>query len=247
MAVPVDGLIDWLKQQLGKPYVWAAEGPNSYDCSGLVQAAFKRYGVNLPRVSVDQATTGQAVSQSDIRPGDLVFSNWGRGRNTHVGIAVSSNQIINAPKPGSSVKYQTLTAGYRRHITAVRRLPQVTQGSTTVTQPNSVGSALGNTAAGLAGSLGNGLGAPSNGSLAGGGEQPTAGAATGGTATSGGGLLDKIAAAIETGLAPLVAVKDVGDKLINAFMPTMIIRVVCGILGVICIMAGLFFVFRNEG
>ena len=236
--VPVDGLIDWLKQQLGKPYVWAAEGPNSYDCSGLVQAAFKRYGVNLPRVSVDQATTGQAVSKSDIRPGDLVFSNWGRGKNTHVGIAVSSTQIINAPKPGSTVKYQNLTSGYLSHVTAVRRLPQVTQGSTTVTQPNSIGSALGQAAA----QAGNGIGAPTNGNAdlgqGAGGQQGAGG-------SGGGGLLDKIADAITTGLSPLTAVRDVGDKLINAFMPTMIIRVVCGVLGVVCVMAGLFFVFKE--
>lgn len=241
--IPADGLVDWVKSQIGKPYVWNADGPDSYDCSGLVTAAFRRYGVSLPHHAADQAGYGKAVAIGDIQPGDLVFSNWGRGKNSHVGIAVSSNQIINAPKPGSTVKYQTLTSGYRAHITAVRRLPQVVQGSGSVTSPTNnnaggagdgVGSALGQ----LAGQLGNGAGAPTNG---GDGQ-----AATGQGSSGGGGLLDKLADAIKTGLAPLAAVQQVGDKIIGAFLPTMIVRVICGVLGCVCVIAGLFFVFKKE-
>ena len=83
----VDQLIAFLKSQLGKPYVYGASGPDSYDCSGLTQAAFASIGVDIPRTSQDQSTVGTPVSVSDLQAGDLIF--WGgegsalpRGRGT---------------------------------------------------------------------------------------------------------------------------------------------------------------------
>src|SRR5690606_19079030 len=65
--------IAFAKAQLGKPYVYGAEGPDAYDCSGLVQAAWKAAGVSIPRVTTDQFAAGTKVSTSQLQPGDLVF------------------------------------------------------------------------------------------------------------------------------------------------------------------------------
>lgn len=116
------GLIELLKKQLGKPYVFGSSGPGQFDCSGLTQYVYKAYGINLPHHAADQAKMGTAVSTGDIQPGDLVFSNWGDGPNSHVGIAVSKNQIIDAPHTGAVVRYDTLSPSYLSHVTAVRRL-----------------------------------------------------------------------------------------------------------------------------
>lgn len=86
--------------QLGKPYVWAADGPNSYDCSGLTMAAWRAAGVSLPHNADMQWHALPHISRSSLRPGDLVFYyNLG-----HVGIYVGNNQIIHAPHTGDVVR-----------------------------------------------------------------------------------------------------------------------------------------------
>ena len=98
-------------EQLGKPYQWGAEGPGSFDCSGLTSWAFARAGVTLPRSSSQQANVGQPVSRSDIRAGDLVFF---YSPVSHVGIAVDNDTIISAPQTGDVVKYSSI-AGREFH------------------------------------------------------------------------------------------------------------------------------------
>jgi peptidoglycan DL-endopeptidase CwlO len=86
--------------QLGKPYVWGADGPNSYDCSGLTMAAWRAAGVSLPHNAEMQWNALPHISRSSLRPGDLVFYyNLG-----HVGIYVGNNQIIHAPHTGDVVR-----------------------------------------------------------------------------------------------------------------------------------------------
>jgi cell wall-associated NlpC family hydrolase len=86
--------------QLGKPYEWAAEGPNSYDCSGLTLAAWRAAGVTLPHNAEMQYNSLPHVSRAALQPGDLVFySNLG-----HVGIYVGNSQIIHAPTSGDHVR-----------------------------------------------------------------------------------------------------------------------------------------------
>lgn len=86
--------------QLGKPYVWAADGPDSYDCSGLTMAAWRSAGVSLPHNAEMQWHALPHISRSSLRPGDLVFYyNLG-----HVGIYVGNNQIIHAPHTGDVVR-----------------------------------------------------------------------------------------------------------------------------------------------
>jgi len=102
--------------QLGKPYVWGAEGPNSYDCSGLTSWAFKKAGVTLPRSSSQQALVGRAVSWDQLQPGDLVFY---YSPVSHVGIYAGNGTFIDAPQSGDVVKYQKVS---RSAFTGARRV-----------------------------------------------------------------------------------------------------------------------------
>ncbi|MFE2142749.1 NlpC/P60 family protein [Streptomyces sp. NPDC059456] len=86
---------------IGKPYVWGATGPGSFDCSGLTQAAWRSAGVTLPRTTYTQINAGQRVSRDQLAPGDLVFFYSGV---THVGLYVGNGQMIHAPRPGSTVR-----------------------------------------------------------------------------------------------------------------------------------------------
>ncbi|MYS87079.1 C40 family peptidase [Embleya scabrispora] len=90
---------------LGKPYVWGATGPDSFDCSGLTGWAWRQAGVALPRTSQGQAGAGRAIPLTEIRPGDLVVYYGGAG---HVGIYAGAGRIIHAPKPGTRVRYAPL-------------------------------------------------------------------------------------------------------------------------------------------
>ena len=103
----VDQLIAFLKSQLGKPYVYGASGPDSYDCSGLTQAAFASIGVDIPRTSQDQSTVGTPVSVSDLQAGDLIF--WGgEGSAFHVGVALGNGQYLDAANPSTPVAIHQL-------------------------------------------------------------------------------------------------------------------------------------------
>ena len=93
------------RAQVGKPYVWGAAGPGSYDSSGLTQAAWKAAGVTLPRVITDQANAGPTVSLADAQPGDLVFFH---DDITHVGVYVGDGTMIHAPKPGAYVREESV-------------------------------------------------------------------------------------------------------------------------------------------
>lgn len=93
--------------QLGKPYQWGAEGPGSFDCSGLTSWAFSEAGVTLPRSSSQQARVGQAVGREELRPGDLVFY---YSPVSHVGIYVGDGKMISAPQTGDVVKYSTVSS-----------------------------------------------------------------------------------------------------------------------------------------
>ncbi|MER5291918.1 NlpC/P60 family protein [Streptomyces pharetrae] len=93
------------RAQIGKPYVWGATGPGSYDCSGLTQAAWKAAGVDLPRTTYDQVTSGTTVSLAAAQPGDLVFF---YDDVTHVGIYIGNGMMIHAPKPGAYVREESV-------------------------------------------------------------------------------------------------------------------------------------------
>lgn len=93
--------------QLGKPYEWGAEGPGSFDCSGLTSWAFKQAGVTLPRSSSQQARVGRAVSWDAMQPGDLVFY---YSPVSHVGIYAGNGTMVDAPQTGDVVKFQKVSS-----------------------------------------------------------------------------------------------------------------------------------------
>jgi cell wall-associated NlpC family hydrolase len=86
--------------QIGKPYQWGATGPGSYDCSGLVQAAWSAAGVTIPRTTYDDWNSLQHIPMSDLQPGDLILYE-GEG---HVAIYVGGGYIVDAPTTGSFVE-----------------------------------------------------------------------------------------------------------------------------------------------
>ncbi|MHA6760521.1 C40 family peptidase [Streptacidiphilus sp. PAMC 29251] len=104
--VPVSGraaaAVAFARAQLGKPYVWGATGPGSFDCSGLTQAAWRAAGVSLPRTTYQQIDAGRRIPTSQLQPGDLVFYYSGI---THVALYVGGGRIIHAPHPGAAVEY----------------------------------------------------------------------------------------------------------------------------------------------
>jgi cell wall-associated NlpC family hydrolase len=96
--------------QRGKPYIWAAAGPGSFDCSGLVLYSYAQAGMpGLPHSSQIQSTMGVAVSRADLEPGDLVF--FGNPVH-HVGIYVGDGLMVNAPNFGEDVKVEPLFSDY---------------------------------------------------------------------------------------------------------------------------------------
>jgi peptidoglycan DL-endopeptidase CwlO len=86
--------VDTAMAQRGKPYVWAASGPGSFDCSGLVQYAYAAAGIGLPHSSWMQSEMGMPVSRDQLQPGDLVFF---YSPVSHVGIYIGNGQMVHAP------------------------------------------------------------------------------------------------------------------------------------------------------
>ncbi|MFI7500370.1 NlpC/P60 family protein [Streptomyces sp. NPDC049687] len=104
-ATKAQKALAFARAQIGKPYVWGATGPDSYDCSGLTQAAWKAAGVTLPRTTYDQVNAGTTVSLADAQPGDLVFF---YDDVSHVGIYIGNGMMIHAPKPGAYVREESI-------------------------------------------------------------------------------------------------------------------------------------------
>jgi cell wall-associated NlpC family hydrolase len=97
-----EGVIAFARAQIGEPYLWGGSGPESWDCSGLTQAAFASVGISIPRVSSDQHNIGQRVPISDLNPGDLV------GWDGHVALYSGDGNIIESPRPGEYVRERPL-------------------------------------------------------------------------------------------------------------------------------------------
>lgn len=98
---PAATAIAFARAQIGKPYVWGATGPNAYDCSGLVQAAWKAAGYNLTRTTYTMLVQPglSKVSKDELIPGDLVFPDAG-----HVQIYTGNGMVVEAPRTGLNVR-----------------------------------------------------------------------------------------------------------------------------------------------
>ena len=112
------------KKQLGKPYEWGAEGPNSFDCSGLTYYVYKQHGITLPRSSKAQSQKGKTISKSNLQAGDLVFFNTNGSGVSHVGIYIGNGNMIHSTKPGDVVKTTSINSSYYKNkfVTAKRYL-----------------------------------------------------------------------------------------------------------------------------
>ncbi|MFC0626977.1 C40 family peptidase [Kribbella deserti] len=107
----VAGVIDFAREQLGEPYVWGAEGPDAWDCSGLTMKAWARAGVRLPHYSVAQYEQVRKIAEDDLRPGDLIF--WSQdaedpGTIFHVGLYIGEGRMIHAPRTGRPVRIDSV-------------------------------------------------------------------------------------------------------------------------------------------
>ncbi|MGW3205154.1 NlpC/P60 family protein [Streptomyces sp. NPDC001135] len=93
------------QSQIGKPYVYGATGPSSFDCSGLTSWAYAQAGVSIPRTSEAQANIGPHLSMSQLQVGDLVFF---YGDLHHVGLYAGNGQVLHAPHTGAVVRYEAM-------------------------------------------------------------------------------------------------------------------------------------------
>ena len=103
--------VAYARAQIGKPYLWAADGPASFDCSGLTMMAWRQSDVSLPHWSVAQYATGKKISLANIRPGDMVFfaTDLTEYRSIHhVGLYIGNGQMIEAPFTGSFVRVSSI-------------------------------------------------------------------------------------------------------------------------------------------
>ncbi|MFF4790393.1 NlpC/P60 family protein [Streptomyces sp. NPDC001276] len=106
------------RAQIGKPCVWGATGPGSYDCSSLTQVAWRAAGVALPRTTHEQVGSGAAVQLAELEPGDLIFF---YGEVSHVGLYAGNGTMVHAPSPGASIREESIFfAGPRAIHSAIR-------------------------------------------------------------------------------------------------------------------------------
>lgn len=121
-------MIELAKAQLGKAYIYATQGPNSFDCSGLTYYLYRSLGVTLYRCSRDQAKNGYQVSRDHLKPGDLLFF---RGMNSvpgsdaisHVGFYIGGRMMIHASNPTRGVVMDNIDSNYyTTHFVTARRI-----------------------------------------------------------------------------------------------------------------------------
>ena len=133
MSQPTTGvlgtdIVNYARTQLGDPYIWGAEGPDEFDCSGLVDYVYRHFGLTTPRTTADMlANKGglQAITEAQLQPGDLILSKgWLRDNPNqgHVGIYAGGGRLVEA---GDPVQVTTFGPNYRAHVTGYRRVPGV--------------------------------------------------------------------------------------------------------------------------
>ncbi len=122
-----DEIIETAEEFLGVKYVWAANGPSAFDCSGFTKYVFKKNGISLPRYSGHQANIGTKVSFSELKKGDLVFFDTAKEFKhivNHVGIYIGHNKFIHASSGGKKVMITSFSKRkfYRHKFLYARRV-----------------------------------------------------------------------------------------------------------------------------
>jgi cell wall-associated NlpC family hydrolase len=110
-AAKVFAALRWAVAQQGHPYVWGGIGPNGFDCSGLVMEAYRRAGIQLPRVAADQYAAGPKVDRAHLQAGDLVFFAWNLDDPAsvhHVGLYLGEGWMLDAPHSNAVVRVDSI-------------------------------------------------------------------------------------------------------------------------------------------
>jgi LysM repeat protein len=117
----VNSVLKTAFSQFGKPYRYGGNSPETgFDCSGFVSWVYKQYGINLPRSSRDMLSVGTPIEKADLRPGDLVFFNYGY---SHVGIYTGDNKYIHSPSTGKRIQESDINGkGRKEHYVGARRI-----------------------------------------------------------------------------------------------------------------------------
>lgn len=109
-------LRDILIKQLGKPYSYGKDGPDRFDCSGLVEYVYSKIGIKLPRIVTEQAKAGRRIYKNELMFGDILFFSKNGVNLNHVGIYIGMGYMIHSPKTGDVVKISTIDSGYYAEI-----------------------------------------------------------------------------------------------------------------------------------
>ena len=130
---------------IGVPYVWGGEDPTGFDCSGLMQYAYKQNGINIPRVAQDQYNSSTKITKEQLKEGDLIFSGTSTKNITHVVMYAGNNEVIEAPRTGLKVRRISLdkiknVVGYGTYLgTDSVTTSQLTSTTTAPTTATTVG------------------------------------------------------------------------------------------------------------
>jgi cell wall-associated NlpC family hydrolase len=104
----VAAVVRYAEAQVGKPYVWGADGPSSFDCSGLTMMAWRQAGIGLPHSAAAQYSVGRHVTRAELQPGDLIFR---YSPISHVAMYVGNGMQVAATHTGSTVKLRSVFQG----------------------------------------------------------------------------------------------------------------------------------------
>jgi len=115
--------VDYAQEMLGKPYRFAGDTPDGFDCSGLVKYSYGRAGISMPRDTQSQHRMSVLVSTRGLREGDLLFFDQEGKKKSHVGIYLGNGRFIHAPSSGGRVRIDSVNAEYwKKHFVEARRI-----------------------------------------------------------------------------------------------------------------------------
>lgn len=115
--------IDYAKEMLGKPYQYAGDTPQGFDCSGLVKYSYGRAGISMPRDTQSQRRMAMLVSIHALREGDLLFFDQEGKKTSHVGMYLGKRRFIHAPSSGGKVRTDSIDAEFwKKHLIEARRV-----------------------------------------------------------------------------------------------------------------------------
>ena len=115
--------LDYAKEMLGKPYKYAGDTPEGFDCSGLVKYSYGRAGIAMPRDTQSQRRMSMLVSVHGMREGDLLFFDQEGKKTSHVGMYLGKGRFIHAPSSGGKVRTDSVNAEFwKKHFVEARRV-----------------------------------------------------------------------------------------------------------------------------